>query len=207
MCMTRRALVAVCAGALVAAGLGDIFTTELPGLEGRYGGFIGDVENETTYDFGTSFETIISVTLSLAGITQSPNMWLEVWLDGEWAAEQFLFEPTGTFDLDVSLAFGPAIYGGAGAIRLILVPQDCCDLSAIVEAATLAIDDGRRAGDLNCDGLIDAFDIDPFVLALTDPAGYEAAFPNCQLENADVNGDGVVNAFDIDPFVELLTGG
>jgi hypothetical protein len=62
-------------------------------------------------------------------------------------------------------------------------------------------------GDLNCDGQIDAFDIDPFVLALTDPAGYAAAHPACDPGLADVNGDGAVDAFDIDPFVKLLTGG
>ena len=61
-------------------------------------------------------------------------------------------------------------------------------------------------GDLNCDGTANAFDIDPFVLALTDPAGYAAAYPDCDRMLADCNGDGVVNAFDIDPFVELLTG-
>jgi len=60
-------------------------------------------------------------------------------------------------------------------------------------------------GDLNCDGLINAFDIDPFVLALSSPEAYELAYPHCNLYNADINGDGLVNAFDIDPFVELLT--
>jgi hypothetical protein len=62
-------------------------------------------------------------------------------------------------------------------------------------------------GDLNCDGLINAFDIDPFVLALTDATGYAAAFPSCDRMLADCNADGLVNAFDIDPFVLLLTGG
>ncbi len=62
-------------------------------------------------------------------------------------------------------------------------------------------------GDLNCDGSIDAFDIDPFVLALTDPMTYETAWPDCDIAAADVNGDGAVNAFDIDAFVALLTGG
>ena len=66
---------------------------------------------------------------------------------------------------------------------------------------------GPSLGDLNCDGSVNAFDIDPFVLALTDAAGYAAAWPNCNIMNADCNGDGEVNAFDIDPFVELLTGG
>ncbi|NLG43625.1 MAG: hypothetical protein GX547_10295 [Phycisphaerae bacterium] len=61
-------------------------------------------------------------------------------------------------------------------------------------------------GDLNCDGVINVFDIDPFVLALTDEPGYASAFPDCEVMYADINGDGAVNVFDIDPFVELLTG-
>jgi 6-phosphogluconolactonase (cycloisomerase 2 family) len=61
-------------------------------------------------------------------------------------------------------------------------------------------------GDLNCDGLVNAFDIDPFTLALTDPDAYQQQYPSCNLMLADVSGDGQVNAFDIDPFVELLTG-
>ncbi|MGE0482300.1 MAG: hypothetical protein AB7Q17_17720 [Phycisphaerae bacterium] len=63
-----------------------------------------------------------------------------------------------------------------------------------------------RKGDMNCDGVVNNFDIDPFVQALTDPAGYEAANPDCRIDNADVDGDGMVNNFDIDPFVALLTG-
>ena len=73
--------------------------------------------------------------------------------------------------------------------------------------ATLNCDDTWQPGDLNCDGLINAFDIDPFVLALTDPGAYGSAYPGCNPMLADVNGDGTVNAFDIDPFVLVLTGG
>jgi hypothetical protein len=62
-------------------------------------------------------------------------------------------------------------------------------------------------GDMNCDGLLNAFDIDPFVLALTNPAGYAAAFPCCNIFAADANQDGLINSFDIDPFVQLLVGG
>ncbi len=60
-------------------------------------------------------------------------------------------------------------------------------------------------GDLNCDGAVNAFDIDAFVLAVTDAAGYEVSYPDCDVYLADCNEDGVVNAFDIDPFVGLLT--
>ncbi|MCG3127758.1 MAG: hypothetical protein CHACPFDD_02630 [Phycisphaerae bacterium] len=61
-------------------------------------------------------------------------------------------------------------------------------------------------GDMNCDGSVNGFDIDPFTLALSDPAGYAAAYPACDINNGDVNVDGSVNGFDIDPFVGLLGG-
>jgi len=63
----------------------------------------------------------------------------------------------------------------------------------------------RPLGDLNCDGAVNNFDIDAFVLALTNPTGYKARYPDCDITNADVNGDHAVNNFDIDPFVRLLT--
>lgn len=59
-------------------------------------------------------------------------------------------------------------------------------------------------GDLNCDGQIDNFDIDAFVLAMVDPDGYAAAYPACDRSRADINQDNEVNNFDIDPFVSLL---
>jgi len=62
----------------------------------------------------------------------------------------------------------------------------------------------NRPGDLNCDGAVNNFDIDPFVLALTNPTGYGAAYPQCDRMLADCNGDGLVNNFDIDPFVKLI---
>lgn len=61
--------------------------------------------------------------------------------------------------------------------------------------------------DANCDGVVNNFDIDPFVLAITDPAAYELAYPDCDINACDVNGDGVINNFDIDPFVGCLTAG
>jgi len=63
----------------------------------------------------------------------------------------------------------------------------------------------RVPGDMNCDGKVDNFDIDPFVLALTDPNAYQIKYPNCNYTNADINGDGKVDNFDIDPFVQMLT--
>ena len=61
-----------------------------------------------------------------------------------------------------------------------------------------------QPGDMNCDHAVDFGDINPFVLAMTDPAGYANAFPNCNIMLADINGDGQVNFGDINPFINLL---
>jgi len=79
-------------------------------------------------------------------------------------------------------------------------------VSAISEGTAVLLAGTGMRGDLNCDGVVNNFDIDPFVLALTDPAGYAQRFPDCDRLLADINGDGVVDNFDIDPFVALLSG-
>ena len=63
-----------------------------------------------------------------------------------------------------------------------------------------------RRGDMNCDGRVNYSDINPFVLALTSRAAYEARYPGCLWTNADINGDASVNYADINPFVRLLAG-
>ncbi len=62
-------------------------------------------------------------------------------------------------------------------------------------------------GDLNCDGAVSVGDINGFVLALTDPAGYQTAFPDCDLLNGDCSDDGQLSVGDINCFVSLITGG
>jgi hypothetical protein len=65
---------------------------------------------------------------------------------------------------------------------------------------------GCARGDLNCDGVMNAFDIEPFLLALFNPEEYAIQFPDCDINLADINGDGSIDAFDIEPFLELLFG-
>jgi probable HAF family extracellular repeat protein len=62
-------------------------------------------------------------------------------------------------------------------------------------------------GDMNCDGVVDAFDIEPFVTGLIDPSAYAARWPDCFADSAgDINQDGQFDAFDIEPFVQMLSG-
>jgi len=62
-------------------------------------------------------------------------------------------------------------------------------------------------GDANCDGELTFADIDPFVLALSDRAAWEAAYGCDYLAANDVNGDGEVTFTDLDPFVACLVQG
>lgn len=52
--------------------------------------------------------------------------------------------------------------------------------------------------DMNCDGTIDAFDIEPFLGILF------GGDPPCDPCTGDANGDGGVDAFDIEPFLSCL---
>ncbi len=54
--------------------------------------------------------------------------------------------------------------------------------------------------DVNCDGNVDAFDIEAFLGVLLGSAN---PCSNCA---ADANGDGFVDAFDVEPFIECLVG-
>jgi sugar lactone lactonase YvrE len=62
----------------------------------------------------------------------------------------------------------------------------------------------RLPGDLNCDDFVDFDDINPFVTALVNQAGYEARYPGCRWLNGDIDGNGAVDFDDINPFVKCL---
>ncbi|MGE0480161.1 MAG: hypothetical protein AB7Q17_06775 [Phycisphaerae bacterium] len=72
-------------------------------------------------------------------------------------------------------------------------------------------------GDMNNDGVVNSFDIDPFVMAITDPNDYDDAFPgldgsrvyHADVDDTDGGGpcDGLVNNFDFDRLTYIITSG
>ena len=121
--------------------------------------------------------------------------------DGAWHVLEIpMTDIADAVDLSqVSMLF--EILGVDGAIANIEFDDVC-----LLNGGAAITDDPLLPGDLNCDGVVNFGDIDPFVLALTDATGYAAAYPACHHLNADINDDGVVNFGDIDPFVGLITG-
>jgi hypothetical protein len=75
------------------------------------------------------------------------------------------------------------------------------------------LSDGRSVypwlpGDMNDDGLFDATDINPWLLALTDPAAYDAVYDRVwAARSGDFNGDGLINTEDINHLVLALQNG
>jgi len=60
-------------------------------------------------------------------------------------------------------------------------------------------------GDLNCDGVVNFGDINPFVLLLSNWLEWQNTYPGCLMANGDLNEDGVTGFADINPFVALLS--
>ncbi|MEK6642275.1 MAG: hypothetical protein AABZ08_00065 [Planctomycetota bacterium] len=63
-------------------------------------------------------------------------------------------------------------------------------------------------GDMNCDGLVDGRDIQPFLIAVQDPGAYATSYFSCDILNGDMDGNTTVDEFDVPGFVNrLLNGG
>ncbi len=86
-----------------------------------------------------------------------------------------------------------------------LTPGLAWDTSTFTTDGVLRV--GLLIGDMNCDGAVTVGDINPFVLAITDPAAYTAQFPDCDIDAGDCNSDGDITVGDINCFVALVTGG
>jgi hypothetical protein len=105
---------------------------------------------------------------------------------------------------------GPAPLGGYGGV-IFLQAQAGFDLWEVaLGGQENFLDDACAStigfGDMNCDGVVDLGDINPFTLALSNPEAWHDAYPDCDIMNGDINGDGVFNLADINPFVALLSG-
>ena len=94
----------------------------------------------------------------------------------------------------------------AAVIDLELEPERARLLVATQGRGVWVIDYGLP-GDMNGDEVVNALDIDPFILALTDPDGYVAQYPNLdRIVQGDMTGEGVLDEMDIEGFVAALVG-
>ena len=84
---------------------------------------------------------------------------------------------------------------------------DCDGQPRVLDGhADIGIDEFVLYGDMNCDGAVDANDVNAFVWAIVGPSYYAANYPDCHHFRADCNRDGLVDFGDINAFTELVCG-
>jgi len=116
--------------------------------------------------------------------------------------------PPDTLDLDGDgNTTEPIPFDLDGAVRFVdnpAAPDTGSGSPPIVDMGTYEYQGTLPVGDMDCDNDVDVDDVAPFVLALIDPATYQAEHPNCHPSQADMDHSASLNGFDIQPFVDLL---
>jgi hypothetical protein len=128
---------------LMLAGLpcqAQLYSTEMPGLQGFYGGISGQ-GHTTTFNFGQTFPYVGAAWLDITGIadvnTSGPvDVGLQGRLEGVWGPPQQLFDVT-VFQTNLPLTVSNAVLDGAGTVNLYIGPDVCCDHSSKVLHAAL----------------------------------------------------------------------
>ncbi|MCG3125355.1 MAG: hypothetical protein CHACPFDD_00173 [Phycisphaerae bacterium] len=116
--------------------------------------------------------------------------------------EQLATDAAGNAPIDVTLGVPTTVGWLVTATATDVSTGDTSEFSACTTIAQGA----NPLGDMNCDGSVNGFDVDGFVLALSDPVEYDVQYPDCDISHGDVDGDGSINGFDVDGFVALLGG-
>jgi len=177
--------------------------------------FAGAVrDDEATVGAGQAVVTAVNVAPTITSLTPDLSVYVDEPFDFAATASDPGVHDVLTFDWDLD---GDGAYddftGPSGTWsyatpgdRVVRVQVTDGDGGFAYGQFTVSVQATGAPGDLNCDGVVNFDDINPFVLALTDLAGYAAAFPNCDLLNGDINGDGIVTFDDINGFVALLGG-
>jgi serine protease AprX len=172
-----------------------------------------DPDNDSSYLYvsGTSLSTPL-VACAVACLAQAHPGWTVDQLRNMLLHTASDYVANGTYD--------PLYVRGYGMVDAYAASQDCNE-NGVPDATDIAAgtstdvnsnglpDECESVGDLNCDGVTDFGDINPFVLFLSNNAQWLTEFLACDPLNGDINGDGTYGqgSFgDINPFVTLLTG-
>ncbi len=138
------------------------------------------------------------------------DLQVEARRDGVWRTlpNQTLSEPLDRFKQYQVIAFdfAPTV---CDAVRIRGTAGGSLEFTSILELEAFGhIYGPALRGDLNGDGRIDFDDIAPFVLALSNPDAFVAAYPLVNpFAAGDANGDGLLNFDDIGAFVCCIVAG
>lgn len=124
--------------------------------------------------------------------------------DGDFATSTFDFTTADSLVVEGQERIGQTL-----GIRVVnLNVPDLTD--AVTTAADLEVDfddvrlTAELLGDMDLDDAVTLQDVQVFVQALEDPAGYAASFGVSAADRGDLTGDGVFNLADVEPFAGLF---
>jgi hypothetical protein len=173
------------------------------------------IASETLIDFGVVAQGATAEAL----LNVSNNADISLWTIAGIADLAYSLSATAGFSAPAGVFV--AAPGGGNAHVITMDTSTPGPLNGTLVVASNSVDEAVRIvtltgevtpasdpdlGDLNCDGQMDFFDIDPFLLALFNPTQYGVIWFDCDIGHADCNEDGTVDFFDIDAFLALLFG-
>ena len=163
--------------------VGDSFTAESGSVVNISGGIIGDnfsaISGSEVNLFGSQF-FLDGVELDLL-----PGQTFSISSRDELLSGVFANGDPFSFQLNTNSPFGGNPLAGVSSVFF-----------SPTATLTVTLDSSVLLGDVNLDGVVDFFDIQPFI---------DSAAQAFQAE-ADIDGNGVVDFFDIAPFIALLSG-
>lgn len=116
----------------------DLFSVDVPGLEGVYGEGPDDTYKETTFDFGQGFVEITDARLHVEGIIESGSapLWVQGWLDG-MPSPVLSESAVPGFTVDVPLTPPETVLDGEGVLGLEIVVLLIDPVPVTVSSTTL----------------------------------------------------------------------
>lgn len=150
-----------------------------------------------------------SISLASYGHYNFIDLNLQVWSVVDGMADSLVAESVSVHNNTEHLSFAVPHFGEY-MVRVLWQDEIFDLLDAANEAVYGLAWRGLAAqqGDMNGDGQVNTEDINPFILAMTNPAAYALQFPHVDMVYVgDASGDGLVNTEDINGFISLLTGG
>ncbi len=130
-----------------------------------------------------------------------------------WEGEDGGWTYDGTFDIDqaydyLAITFRMVTYSESHLYFWLYGGKPTDALSIAIDNVSLQVSVAAAylPGDFDGSGTVDTQDINPFILALTNPGQYQTQY-GVDPVVYDTNSDAVINTEDINPFIIILTGG
>ena len=157
-------------------------------------------------DGGTEFERKLADAINVTSTFGAPRAVANYSIDVTAIVNTWTSDPASNLgfriqlneDINDGVGFfeGTATEINDGSFGSLPIPEDYLPMQLVLEGVEGV--GGFDLGDVDMNGVVDFFDIQPFIDVLSNKMFQD---------EADINGDGTVDFFDIQPFIDILSAG